>query len=110
MEDLNIKGMMKNRKLSGKFQSVSLYRLIERLKTKAEVIQVDRFFPSSKLCSNCGQIKDDLKLSDRVYNCDCGLIIDRDHNAALNILCRRSKQMKSTFFCSYKDFGVYNRN
>lgn len=94
MEDLNIKGMMKNRKLSGKFQSVSLYRLIERLKTKAEVIQVDRFFPSSKLCSNCGQIKDDLKLSDRVYSCDCGLIIDRDHNAALNIL-RQAMSLKS---------------
>lgn len=86
LENLNIKGLMKNGKLSGKFQLVSLHRLIERLKTKATVIQIDRFFPSSKLCSVCGQLKKDLKLSDRVYKCKCGNVIDRDLNAAINIL------------------------
>lgn len=87
LEDLNIKGMMKNRKLSGKFQQVSLYRVVERLKTKAShVVQIHRFLPSSKVCSNCGSIKKDLKLSDRQYTCDCGLSIDRDLNAAINIV------------------------
>jgi len=50
-----------------------------------EVRQVDRFYPSSKKCSRCGNIKKDLNLSDRIYKCDCGLIIDRDWNAAINL-------------------------
>ena len=50
-----------------------------------KIIEVDRFFPSSKLCSNCGQLKQDLKLDDRIYECDCGLRIDRDLNAAINL-------------------------
>lgn len=53
--------------------------------TGTKVVLVDRYFPSSKTCSGCGQIKADLKLSDRTYRCDCGLILDRDHNAARNI-------------------------
>lgn len=50
-----------------------------------QLIKIDKWFPSSKLCSECGQIKDDLSLSDRIYKCDCGLVIDRDYNASLNI-------------------------
>lgn len=115
LENLNIKGMMKNRKLSGKFQQVSLYRIIERLKTKAnQVIHVDRFFPSSKMCSKCGNIKSNLKLSDRVYKCQCGLNIDRDLNASINIV--RQAMSESTFVDKYNytidiaDTILYNSN
>ena len=50
-----------------------------------EFVQADRFYPSSKTCSSCGKIKKDLKLSDRVYKCSCGLILDRDKNASINL-------------------------
>ena len=50
-----------------------------------EFIQVDRFYPSSKLCHKCGSIKKDLKLKDRIFNCDCGYVEDRDYNASLNL-------------------------
>ena len=70
---------------------MSLYRFKSILKYKAEwygrvIIEIDRFFPSSKLCNNCGNKKEDLKLSDRVYKCSCGYENDRDLNASLNIL------------------------
>ena len=90
IENLNIKGMMKNRHLSRAISQQGLYGFIQKLKFKAylngiEIRQVDRFYPSSKLCSNCGKIKKDLNLSDRIYKCECGLIIDRDLNAAINL-------------------------
>jgi putative transposase len=71
---------------------VSWNKFVELLKYKSdwygrELVQIDKFFPSSKICSNCGNIKKDLTLKDREYNCSCcGLVIDRDYNAALNIL------------------------
>jgi putative transposase len=90
MEDLNVTGMMKNRHLAQAIAKQKLYEFIRQMKYKCqkygiEFIQVSRFFPSSKICSSCGQIKTDLKLSDRKYVCDCGLEIDRDLNAALNL-------------------------
>ena len=90
MEDLNVKGMMKNRNLAKAISQQKFYEFKRQMEYKCEkygieFIQVDRFFPSSKLCSNCGQIKKNLKLSDRVYHCDCGLHIDRDLNASLNL-------------------------
>ena len=91
MEDLNIKGMMKNRHLAHAIQEQCLYEFIRQMKYKCEwsgieFIQADRFYPSSKACSCCGNIKRDLKLSDRTYKCDiCGLKIDRDYNAAINL-------------------------
>ena len=91
MEDLNIKGMMKNKHLSKAVQQQKFYEFIRQMKYKCEYngiefIQVDRFYPSSKTCSCCGNIKKDLKLSDRTYICDkCGLIIDRDLNASINL-------------------------
>ena len=84
--------MIKNRKLAKSISDVSWSKFVELLKYKAdwykrELIQIDKFFPSSKLCSNCGNIKKDLTLKDRVYHCDCcECIIDRDYNASLNIL------------------------
>ena len=92
MEDLNISGMMKNKHLSKAVQEQCLYEFIRKMKYKCEwngieFIQVDRFYPSSKTCSNCGTIKKDLKLSDRTFVCqDCGFTIDRDYNAALNLM------------------------
>ena len=90
MEDLNVSGMMKNRHLSKAIQQQGFYEFRRQIEYKSEwnnipVIIADRFFPSSKLCSCCGCIKKDLKLSDRVYKCECGNIIDRDFQASLNL-------------------------
>ena len=91
MEDLNVSGMMKNRHLAKAIQEQCFYEFIRQMKYKCEFngiefIQVDRFYPSSKTCSCCGSIKKNLKLKDRVYKCDnCGLEIDRDKNASINL-------------------------
>lgn len=90
IENLNIRGMMKNRHLSKVVQQQSFYEFRRQIEYKSEwnniqVIIVDRFFPSSKLCSCCGVVKKDLKLSDRIYKCECGNIIDRDFQASLNL-------------------------
>jgi putative transposase len=91
LEDLNVSGMMKNHKLAKAIQELGLYEMRRQIQYKAEwygreVIFVSRWFPSSKKCSCCGNIKHDLKLSDREYICEnCGLVIDRDENAAINI-------------------------
>ena len=92
MEDLNISGMMQNHKLAKSIQDVSFCELKRILQYKAswndkQVIFIDRFYPSSKLCSGCGYKKDDLQLSDREWVCpECGTVHDRDINAAKNIL------------------------
>jgi putative transposase len=91
MEDLNVNGMMKNRHLARVIQEQCFYEFERQMKYKCEwngieFIQASRFFPSSKACSCCGQIKKDLKLSDRVYKCDCGNVMDRDYNAAINLM------------------------
>lgn len=92
LEDLQVKNMVKNHCLAKSISDVSWSKFVEFLKYKSEwygrkLVQVDKFFPSSKMCSNCGNIKSDLKLEDRVYHCPhCGLKIDRDYNASLNIL------------------------
>lgn len=90
IEDLNVSGMMKNRHLSKVIQQQGFYEFRRRIEYKAKwnnitVIIADRFFPSSKLCSCCGNIKKDLKLSDRIYKCECGNVIDRDFQASLNL-------------------------
>ena len=91
MEDLNVSGMMKNKHLSNSIAEQGFYEFIRQIKYKCEFngiefIQVDRFYPSSKTCCFCGNIKKDLKLKDRVYKCDnCGLVIDRDKNASINL-------------------------
>lgn len=90
IEDLNVKGMMKNRHLAKSIQKQGFYEFRRQLeykckKARIELIIADRFFPSSKTCSNCGTIKKDLKLSDRVFNCECGFSIDRDLNASINL-------------------------
>ena len=90
IEDLNVSGMMKNRHLSKAVQEQEFYEFRRQIEYKAKwnnipVIIADRFFPSSKMCSCCGHIKKDLKLSDRIYKCECGNIINRDFQASLNL-------------------------
>lgn len=90
MEDLNIKGMMKNKHLSKAVAEQCLYDFKMKMKYKCkfygiEFIEADRFYPSSKTCSHCGSIKRDLKLKDRIYKCSCGLTMDRDYNASINL-------------------------
>lgn len=90
IEDLNISGMMKNKHLSKVVQQQGFYEFRRQIEYKSAwntipVVIADRFFPSSKLCSCCGNIKKDLKLSDRIYKCECGNVIDRDYQAALNL-------------------------
>lgn len=90
METLNIKGMMKNKHLSKAIAEQKLFKFKRQIEYKCEkygikFVEADKWYPSSKTCSNCGQIKQDLKLSDRKYICDCGLNIDRDLNAAINL-------------------------
>ena len=90
IEDLNVKGMMKNRYLSKAVASQKFYEFRKRLKAKCdekgiELRVADRFYPSSKTCHHCGSIRKNLKLSDRIYRCECGYVADRDLNAALNL-------------------------
>ena len=90
LEDLNVKGIMKNRHLSKAVQQQGFGEFRRQIEYKSAwnnipVIIADRFFPSSKLCSCCGNIKKDLKLSDRIYKCECGNVIDRDYQASLNL-------------------------
>jgi putative transposase len=91
IEDLNVNGMIKNHKLAKSIQELSLYKFKSILKYKAEwynrdIIEIDRYFPSSKLCNVCNYKNNDLSLSDRTWKCpECGTEHDRDLNAALNI-------------------------
>lgn len=90
VEDLNLRGMLKNHKLARAISDLGLGEFVRQLIYKCkvygrELVFADRFFPSSKMCSDCGAIKKDLTLKDRVYFCDCGNKKDRDFNASLNI-------------------------
>lgn len=92
VEDLNVKGMMKNRHLAKAIGEMGFYDFINILSYKCEelgieLVKAGRFYPSSKTCSHCGYIHKDLKLSDRIFICpDCGFVIDRDYNAAINLM------------------------
>lgn len=91
IEDLNVRGLMKNKHLAKHIQNSMFYEFRRQLGYKCseygiQLVIADRFYPSSKVCSCCGFIKSDLKLNDRVYKCNsCGLEIDRDLNAAENL-------------------------
>ena len=92
LEDLNVKGMMKNKHLAKAIQEQSFYEFKRIISYKAnwnniKIIEVPRFYPSSKTCSECGAIKKDLRLSDREWVCtECGVIHDRDYNASVNLM------------------------
>lgn len=90
IEGLTVSNMMKNKHLSDAIRKQGFYEFRRQLEYKCnfrgiELVIADRFYPSSKTCSQCGKIKKDLKLSDRVYKCSCGLVIDRDLNASINL-------------------------
>lgn len=99
LEDLNTKGMMKNHRLAKAISDVSFYEFRRMLEYKANyndksIVFADRFYPSSKICSKCGNVKENLTLKDRIYVCDaCGLKIDRDYNASLNLYAFIQKQL-----------------
>ena len=92
MEDLNVKGMLRNHKLAESIQEMNFGEFRRMLEYKVNwfnrrIVYVNRFYPSSKTCHNCGYINKELKLSDRQWICPhCGEVIERDYNAALNIL------------------------
>ena len=92
LEDLNVQGMMKNRHLSEAVQEQCFYEFYRQIEYKCrwlgiEFVTADRYYPSSKMCSCCGNIKKDLKLSDRIYHCsECGFTIDRDFQASVNLM------------------------
>ena len=100
IEDLNIKGMLKNHKLARNISDVSWSEFGRQLEYKANwygriIVKVPKFYPSSKTCSNCGNVKKELLLSERTYHCECcGLKIDRDYNASINILRKGLKILK----------------
>lgn len=90
VEDLNISGMLKNKYLAKSLANQKLHEFIKQLEYKCEkygisFVKADRWFPSSKMCSNCGNVNKNLKLSDRIYRCDCGHCMDRDMNASINL-------------------------
>ena len=90
IENLNVSGMMKNKHLSKAVQQQGFYEFRKQIEYKSvwnniQVVIADRWFPSSKLCNCCGAVKKDLKLSDRIYKCECGNVIDRDYQASLNL-------------------------
>ena len=97
LEDLNVKGMMKNKHLSKAIQEQCFYEFYRQMQYKCnwnniEFITADRYYPSSKMCSCCGNIKKDLKLKDRIYICaECGNVIDRDYQASVNL--KRYKEL-----------------
>ncbi len=91
IEDLNVRGMMQNRKLARHISDAGFNEFRRQLGYKASwyganVVAIDRWFPSSKLCHQCGEVKTDMKLSDRIFRCKCGYVADRDVNAARNIV------------------------
>ena len=95
IETLDVKEMSKNKRISNKIQISSFRKFIDKLKyitykENITIIEANKYFPSSKKCSKCGEIKKELKLKDRIYKCNnCGLVIDRDVNAAINLASYR---------------------
>ena len=90
IENLNVSGMIANRKLSNAISDLGFYEFRRQLEYKSAIYGttievVDRWFPSSKTCSSCGCVKEKISLSERVFECSCGLLIDRDLNAAINL-------------------------
>ena len=102
LETLKVKNMIKNRRLAKAISDTSWSSFVSKLEYKVAenqgyLVKIDRFYPSSKTCSNCGCVKESLKLSERTYKCnECGFTIDRDLNASINILNVGLKQIEAT--------------
>ena len=98
---MNSKGWKNRKGKESEFRQFGFYEFRKQIEYKVEwnnilVVIADRFFPSSKLCSCCGNIKKDLRLSDRIYKCECGNVIDRDYQAALNLKRYGENAMKQS--------------
>ncbi|MDU8975107.1 MAG: transposase, partial [Clostridium perfringens] len=112
IEDLAVSNLMKNKHLSKAIASQKFFEFKTKLMSKCkqndvELRIVDRFYPSSKTCSQCGKVKKDLKLSDRIYRCDCGLIIDRDLNASINLKnAKKYLKSKALIYVRRANFGI----
>ena len=107
LENLNVTGMKQNRKLSRVIHNVNWSSFVTKFEQKAkeydtEIYKIGRFFPSSKMCSKCGQIKEDLTLGDRTYKCGCGNELDRDLNASINIRNNYLINNKSLEYSDYR--------
>ena len=111
IEDLNVSGMMKNRRLSRAIADVGLFEARRQLEYKGkwygcEIDHADQFYPSSKRCSSCGWMKNDLQLSDRVYECEgCGNVVDRDLNASINLLNYRTASSAGNYAFGERSSG-----
>lgn len=111
-ENLNVKGMLKNHKLAKSIQDASWSRFLSMIKYKSEwnhrtYLKIDRFFPSSKLCHNCGYKYRELSLDERIWICpNCGEILYRDENAALNILKEGLRLLQATSTVEYTGSDV----
>lgn len=114
MENLNTKRMLNNHNLAQSISDASFYEIRRQIEYKikwygGKLILVDKFFPSSKLCSNCGNKKENLKLSDRIYKCDnCGLKIDRDLNASINLKNEGIKILNTESSSGIYAYGDHN--
>ena len=112
IEDLNVSGMLKNHHIAKAISDVGMYEFKRQLEYKSQLrgnnlIIVDRWFPSSKTCSNCGYINHELKLSDRIFKCpQCGLVIDRDLNASINLLNYSRVSSARTYACGEGNGGA----
>ncbi len=101
IEDLNVSGMMKNHNLARAISDCGFYEFRKQVEYKSrfrgnELVIADQWFPSSKMCSRCGSINKDLSLSDRIYFCDCGMSMDRDLNASINLMNYVAKDSRET--------------
>ena len=122
-EDLNVKGMVRNRHLAKSVSDASWSTFVTMLEYKAKwygktLVRIGRFYPSSKTCHHCGHVKEELSLADRYYTCpNCGELIDRDLNAAMNILDEDLRNTSGKIFyctdgecvrlaCKHSDFFV----
>jgi putative transposase len=90
VEDLGVRGMMANDRLAKSIADAGWSEIVRQLEYKTswydpKLVKSDRFYPSTKTCSNCGCIKETMPLSERTFRCECGLVMDRDRNAALNL-------------------------
>lgn len=116
VENLNVKGMVKNHNLAGSISDCSFSEIKNLLEYKTKwyggrVVEVNRYFPSSKTCSNCGNKKEELKLSERTYICEkCGLEIDRDFNAAINIRNEGLKMLNDTSTADSAGINAHGKN
>jgi putative transposase len=111
IEDLNVSGMLKNRRLSRAVSELGLFEFRRQLEYKAkwyncQVVLVDRFFPSSKTCSACGEVNESLALSDREWTCSCGVIHDRDMNAARNLEWVAASSAETINACGEESSGL----